>query len=108
MIGQASPPQVPTPPVNTPPVSAPPAAPIQAPPAGTDLASLQIQLRELQIQLSGLQAQHIGLRRQLDEMLRNNPARPGVQQSWADVGVQIARVQGEIALVDARISAQQG
>ena len=88
------------------PVQAPVAAPVQAP--GTDLASLQGQLGELQIQLSGLQAQWKGLRSQLDEMLRTNPARPGVQQQWADVGVQMAQVQGQIAGVQARIAQKQG
>jgi hypothetical protein len=83
-----------------------PPAPPQAP--ATDLASLQAQVAELQIQLSGLQAQWRGLRNQLDEMLRNNPARPGVQQQWADVGIQIARVEGQIAGLQARIAQQQG
>jgi hypothetical protein len=41
-------------------------------------------------------------------MLRNNPARPGVQQQWADVGVQMARVQGDIATTQARIALKQG
>jgi hypothetical protein len=41
-------------------------------------------------------------------MLRNNPARPGVQQQWADVGVQLAKVDGKIATLEARIALKQG
>jgi hypothetical protein len=74
----------------------------------TDLATLQSQLGEFRIQLKGLQAQWDGLHSQLDAMLRNNPARPGVQQQWADVGVQIAQVKGDIARLEARIAAKQG
>src|SRR5262249_28306457 len=42
------------------------------------------------------------------DMLRNNPARPGVQQKWADVGVQLASVDGKIATLQARIDLKQG
>jgi hypothetical protein len=55
-----------------------------------------------------LQAQWKGLRVQLDRMLQTNPARPGVVQQWADVGVHVAQVQGDIAAVQARISQKQG
>jgi hypothetical protein len=41
-------------------------------------------------------------------MLRNNPARPGVQQQWADVGVQLAKADGKIAALEARITLKQG
>src|SRR5262245_43233256 len=82
-----------------------PASPmVSAPGQGADLATLQGQVRELQIQLSGLEAQWDGLHSQLDAMLKNNPARPGVQQKWADVGVEIAQVKGQIAYREARIS----
>src|SRR6185437_9690148 len=90
-------PQFPTPP-------APPGLPV----AGTDLASLQAQLADLQVQHSGLEAQWRGLRRQLDEMLQSNPARPGVVQQWADAGVQIANVEGKIAGLQARIAQAKG
>jgi len=73
-----------------------------------DLGALRAQVGELNIQLAGLQAQWRGLRRQLDNMLQNNPARPGVQQQWADVGVQSAKVQGDIATLNARIAQLQG
>jgi hypothetical protein len=80
--------------------------PIQAPVA--DVATLRLQVRELRIQLTGLQAQWDGLRGQLDAMLRTNPARPAVQQAWADVGVQMASIKGEIAYREARIALAEG
>jgi hypothetical protein len=73
-----------------------------------DLGALRVEVRELNIQLQGLQAQWDGLRSQLDVMLRTNPARPGVQQAWADVGVQIAKVKGDIAYREARIAQIEG
>ena len=88
-----------------------PSSPVIAFPAqdqATDLATLQSQVRELRIELTGLQAQWDGLYSQLNAMLKNNPARPGVQQQWADVGVRIAQVKGEIAYREARIAQKQG
>ena len=82
------------------------AAPVQAP--ATDLATLQSQMGELRIQQQGLQAQWDGLYEQLQKMSESNPARPGVQQAWADVGVQLAKVKGDIAHTEARISQVQG
>jgi hypothetical protein len=73
-----------------------------------DLASLKSQLGELRVQLAGLNVQWDGLKSQLDQMLRNNPARPGVQQQWADVGMQRASVEGRIASLEARIAQKQG
>ena len=102
-----TPPQVPSSPA--PQVPTPPALPMPAMPGPvTDLAGLQTQLVELQVQLSGLKAQWNGLRTQLDDMLRNNPARPGVQQQWANVGVQIAEVEGKVAVLQARIAQAKG
>lgn len=75
-------------------------------PVGNDLASLTAQLADLKVQEAGLKAQWRGLRNQLDNMLQNNPARPGVQQQWADVGVNLAKVQGQIAVVEAKVQAQ--
>jgi len=95
-------PQTPTPPVP------PPAAPPMLPVPGTDLGALTSQLAELSIQQAGLKAQWQGLRRQLDNMLQTNPARPGVQQEWANVGSQIAQVDGQIAAIRARIEQRQG
>jgi hypothetical protein len=86
-------------------VAGPPVIGLQAP---TDIAALQSQVRNLRVELSGLQAQWDGLYSQLNAMLKNNPARPGVQQTWADVGVQMARVKGEIAFREARISQIRG
>lgn len=97
-------PQIPQPP-------APPTAPTPVPgtlPAGVDLAALQTQLADLQVQQAGLKAQWDGLRRQLDNMLQNNPARPGVQQEWANVGSQLAAVDGQVAALRARIAQKQG
>ena len=73
-----------------------------------DLGSLQTQLGELRVEHAGLKAQWDGLKSQLDNMLRNNPARPGVQQQWADVGVQLAKADGKIATLEARIALKQG
>jgi hypothetical protein len=95
--------QTPVPPV-------PPASPIEAPvaQAPTTLSGLQAQAVELQIQLAGVRAQWNGLRAQLDQMLRTNPARPGVQQKWADVGVQKAQLEGDLARVQAQIAQLTG
>jgi hypothetical protein len=73
-----------------------------------DIGTLQTQLADLSVEQAGLKAQADGLKRQLDQMLRNNPARPGVQQQWADVGVQLAGVEGKIATLEARIALKQG
>src|ERR1051325_5900140 len=96
-------PQAPSTPVATTPF---PGTTVQNP--VTDVPALRQQVGELRIQLSGLQAEWDGLRSQLDAMLRNNPARPGVQQKWADVGVQIAQVKGTIAYHEARIALAEG
>ena len=89
-----------------------PAAPTPAPAPvlaqNGDLGSLQTQLGDLRVEHAGLRAQWDGLKSQLDNMLRNNPARPGVQQQWADVGVQLAKVDGQIATLEARIALKQG
>ena len=85
----------------------------QGPPAtvqtqAPDVATLQSQLSDLQAQLAGVQARWDGLHSQLNEMLRSNPARPGVQQQWADAGVEIARIRGEIAFREAQLARAQG
>jgi hypothetical protein len=82
----------------------PPAVGVQE----ADLGTLQGQLANLHTQQAGLQAQWRGLKSQLDNMLRSNPARPGVQQQWADVGVQLARVDGDVAALQTRIALKQG
>jgi hypothetical protein len=96
MLHQAQAPALPT----------PPPAPVLAQDA--DLGSLQTQLGDFRVEHAGLKAQWDGLKSQLDNMLRNNPARPGVQQQWADVGVQLAKVDGKIATLEARIALKQG
>jgi hypothetical protein len=98
-------PQTPVP--SAPPV---PAAPVEAQVAQgpATLSGLQAQAIELRIQLAGIRAQWNGLRTQLDQMLRNNPARPGVQQKWADVGVQKAQVEGDLARIEAQIAQLTG
>jgi len=93
-----------TPVIATPAPPPPPATAIQ----DADLGTLQGQLTNLRAEHAGLQAQWRGLKSQLDNMLRNNPARPGVQQQWADVGVQLARVDGDIAALETRIALKQG
>ncbi|HEV8445632.1 MAG TPA: hypothetical protein VGQ44_02385 [Gemmatimonadaceae bacterium] len=73
-----------------------------------DLGAFRTQLADLSVERAGLKAQWDGLKSQLDNMLRNNPARPGVQQQWANVGVQLATVDGKIATLEARIAFKQG
>src|SRR5262249_47743501 len=97
------------------PAEAPPGLPSTPPPTPSlfpgqvaEVPVLQAQIRDLTVQLAGLQAQWDGLKSQLDNMLRNNPARPGVQQTWANVGVQIAQVKGDIAYREARIAQIEG
>jgi hypothetical protein len=88
-----------------------PAAPAEAPAlpqAPATLSGLQAQAIDLRIQLAGLKAQWDGLRTQLDNMLQTNPARPGVQQKWADVGVEMAQVRGDLARVEAQIAQRTG
>ena len=73
-----------------------------------NLATLRAQLAELNIQATALRATSRGLRRQLDGMRLDNPARPGLQQGSADVGSQLAQVEGRIAEVQARLAQAQG
>jgi hypothetical protein len=90
------------PPVNPRPV----ANPVQIQP--TDVRTLQSQLSDLRVQLTGVQAKWDGLYSQLNVMLQNNPARPRVQQEWADAGVEIARIKGEIAFREAQLALARG
>lgn len=87
-----------------------PQAPAPAPVVvqDADLGALRTQLADLSVERAGLKAQWDGLRTQLDDMLRSNPARPGVQQQWANVGVQLANVDGKMATLGARIALKQG
>ena len=91
--------QIPTPP-------APPAIPAGVPQGSVD--ALQAALVDLNVQLSGLRAERAGLRRQLESMLQTNPARPPVQAKDAEVGLQIANVEGKIASIQAQIASKQG
>lgn len=86
----------------------PAATPVLTQTQNADVPALKAQLGELRIQLAGLQSQWDGLQNQLNNMLRNNPARPGVQQQWADVGVQKAKLEGDIASLQARIAMKEG
>lgn len=88
------------------PAPATPQAPVPGGPA--DIGTLQTQIGDLRVQQAGLKAEYNGLRRQLDQMLQSNPARPGLQQKWTDVGVQIAKVDGQIATLQAQIAQKQG
>jgi hypothetical protein len=90
-----------TPAVPTPPT---PGAVI---PSG-DIAAMQARLADLRVQEIGLKAQWNGLRRQLEAMRTTNTARPAVSQEWANVGSQLAQVQGEIEVLTARIAQAQG
>lgn len=92
---------------SAPPAPAAPAATPQV--AGVpDAAALTAQLTELRIQQVSLVAKRDGLRRQLDQMLQTNPARPGVAQEWANAGIQLADVDGKIAMTEARLAQSQG
>jgi hypothetical protein len=93
---------------QNPAAQAPPAPPAFPQIAGGDLASMQTQLADLNIQLAGLRAEWNGLQSQLGSMLQTNPARPAVQAKTADVGVQIAQVEGKIAELRIRIGQRQG
>lgn len=97
-------------PAEAPPVPGTPSPIIAIPGQGPlmNVGTLRAEIRELSIQLQGLEAQWDGLRSQLDAMLRTNPARPGVQQAWAEVGMQMAKVKGDIAYREARIAQIEG
>lgn len=82
-----------------------PATPVAAPAA---IQALQTQLIDLNIQATSLRATLRGLNRQLNSMRVDNPARPALQQQAADVGAQLAQVEGKMAELQARIAQQQG
>lgn len=89
----------------------PPQTAVASPPPAqgvANVATLQAQLAELNIQARALRATSRGLVRQLEGMRLDNPARPGVQQQSADVGAELARVEGRIAEVQARVAQAQG
>jgi hypothetical protein len=102
---QASPgtPQAPGAPTTSPRVIV---TPVQG--QAPDIGTLRTQLSDLQVQLNGLQARWDGLKEQLDVMLKNNPARPRVQQEWADAGIQLARVKEQIAYREAQLAQAEG
>jgi hypothetical protein len=87
-----------------------PGTPVASPPPAqgiANIANLRSQLGELNIQARALRATQEGLTGQLERMRLDNPARPGVQQQSADVGTQLARVEGQIAEAQARIAQAQ-
>jgi hypothetical protein len=75
---------------------------------GLDIGALTFQIAQRRVQLAGLRAQWTSLQSQLHAMLPNNPARPGIQGQWADVGVQIASAEGDIARLQAQVQLKQG
>jgi hypothetical protein len=85
-----------------------PAPPGLSLPGDASPVELQAQLQQLQATQAALQAQWNGLKGQLDKMLHGNPARAPLQQQLADVGIQNAVVEGNIAALQARIAAMQG
>lgn len=82
-----------------------PVAPIQASGA-TSVTSLIAQYTDGTMQLAGLKAQWDGLQNQLYSMRLDNPARPAVQKQTADVGVQIAQLEGQLAVLKAQMVAR--
>jgi hypothetical protein len=70
--------------------------------------ALREQLVELNVQASALRATQSGLVRQLNNMRQDNPARPDVQRASADVGSELARVEGKIAEAQARLAQAEG
>ncbi|HXT14849.1 MAG TPA: hypothetical protein VN706_04425 [Gemmatimonadaceae bacterium] len=103
----ASAPQTPSAPPA--PASSTPQARAKPGQAGTiDTPSLRAQLGDLNVQLAALKAEWRGLQNQLNTMRLDNPARAGVQQKAADIGVQIAKVQGDIARLQAQIDQREG
>jgi len=82
-----------------------PVAPVQG--AGvTSVSSLISQYTEGTMQLAGLRAQWDGLQNQLYSMRLDNPARAAVQKQTADVGVQIAQLEGNLAVLKAQMGAR--
>lgn len=77
-------------------------------PVANSLSAMQAQYVDLTIQLAGLKAQWNGIQDQLQSMRLDNPARPPVQQQAADVGVQIANVEGQLASLKAQIAQRHG
>jgi hypothetical protein len=86
-----------------------PGAPLP-PPAlqGISVSVLRDQAGQLQVQLAGLRAQWKGLQTQLNSMRLDNPARPPIQQQAADVGVQMAQVQGQLATIEEQLALRGG
>lgn len=77
-------------------------------PVANSLSAMQAQYLDLTIQLAGLKAQWNGLQNQLESMRLDNPARPAIQQQAANVGVQIAGVEGQLATLKAQIAQRHG
>jgi hypothetical protein len=93
------------------PPQASPLAPAAPPPPafqGTSISGLRDQASDLRVQLAGLQAEWNGLSTQLGRMRIDNPARPPVQAKAADIGVQIAQVEGQLARVQEQIAVRTG
>jgi hypothetical protein len=84
-----------------------PGAAIQASGA-VSMTSLISQYTDGTMQLAGLKAQWDGLQSQLFSMRLDNPARAPVQQQAANVGVQIAQLEGQLAVLKAQIAARHG
>jgi len=70
---------------------------------GAEVVALQTQLGNLQAQLAGMQAEYKSLQRQLERMSGGNPARPVIVQRTADLGMQMAQIDGQIATIQTRL-----
>jgi len=97
-------------PAQAPPPPPPPGIPGAAtqPAVANGLSSLINQYTDGTVQLAGLKAQWDGLQSQLYSMRLDNPARAAVQQQTANVGVQIAQLEGRLAVLKAQIAARHG
>lgn len=87
------------------PAQSSPALPAQVRPPSAD-AALRAQLADLKVQRAGLRAEWQGLRSQLNDMSMTNPARPPVQQKTADLGMQLANIDGNIARIQAQLGGE--
>jgi len=82
---------------------APPTPPSPPLVSGPDAMLLQQQLSNLQAQLAGMRAEYSSLQRQLERMSSSNPGRPAILQRHAELGLQMAQTEGQVAALQVRM-----